>query len=110
MRILSLDRREKIISLSLQTLDDLWHLHKILEPGDQVRAKTYRKVAVKRGHEILEGDKKPVNLTIQLERTEFHQYTGKLRLSGTILAGPEDIQLASRHTITVEPGMLISIR
>ena len=110
MRILKLDKREQTIRLVIQTLEDLWHLHKILEPGDFVRGKTYRKVAVKRGNEVIEGDKKAVNPTIRLEKSEFHQYTGKLRLSGTIYAGPDDIQLASHHTITVDPGMQLTIQ
>jgi len=110
MRILKIDRKEGLVRLSLQALEDLWHLHKILEIGDEVSAKTYRKVAVKRGSEIMEGDKKPVNLTIRLEKSEFHQYTGRLRLSGIIVSGPEDIQLASHHTITVEPGMLLALK
>lgn len=110
MRLLKVDRKEGILRLGLQTLEDLWHLHKILEEGDFVRAKTYRKVAIKRGREIVEGDKKPVLLTIKLEKSEFHQYSGKLRLSGVIVSGPEDIQLASHHTLTVEPGMLVTIK
>ena len=110
MRILKLDRKEGIARLFLQSLEDLWHLHKILETGDQIQAKTYRKVVIKRGSEIVEGEKKPVLLTIQLEKSEFHQYTGKLRLSGVIISGPEDIQLASHHTITAEPGMQITVK
>lgn len=110
MRILKIDRREGLLRLSLQTLEDLWHLHKVLEEGDFVRAKTYRKTAIKRGSEVVEGEKKPVNLTIRLEKSDFHVYTGKLRLSGIIISGPEDIQLASHHTITVEPGMVITLK
>ncbi|MBI4020839.1 MAG: mRNA surveillance protein pelota [Candidatus Aenigmarchaeota archaeon] len=110
MRILAHDQKEGLLRLSLQTLEDLWHLHKILEEGDLVEAKTYRKVAIKHGHEIDEGEKRPVNLTIRLERSEFHQYTGKLRLAGTIVSGPPDIQLASKHTISLEPGMLVTVK
>lgn len=109
MRIQRIDRKEGIIRVTLQTLEDVWHLYKVLEEGDLVKAKTYRKVAVKRGQEIMEGEKKPVLLTIKLEKTEFHQYTGKLRLSGTITEGPEDIQLASHHTITMEPGIQVTV-
>jgi len=109
MRILKTDMKEGILRLGLQALEDLWHLHKILETGDKVKAKTYRKVAIKRGSEITEGDKKPVLLTIRLEKSEFHKYTGKLRLSGTIVSGPEDIQLASHHTIQLEPGMMVEV-
>lgn len=110
MRILKTDLKEGLLFLELQTLDDLWHLHKILEPEDLVKAKTYRKVAVKRGSEVIEGEKKPVLLTVRLEKSEFHQYTGKLRASGAIHSGPEDIQLASHHTIQLEPGMLVTIQ
>jgi protein pelota len=110
MQILKFDRKEGKMQLVLQTLEDLWHLHKTLEEGDFVRGKTYRKVAIKRGHEIHEGEKKPVNLTIKLEKSEFHKYTGKLRLSGMIHEGPEDIQLHSHHTLQIEPGMHVMIK
>ncbi|MBI4181547.1 MAG: mRNA surveillance protein pelota [Candidatus Aenigmarchaeota archaeon] len=110
MRILRTDRKQGLLELAIQSLEDMWHLHKVLEPGDLVRAKTYRKVAVKRGQEIVEGDKKPVLLTLRVERSEFHPYTGRLRLLGTIVSGPPDIQLASRHTIQVEPGMVLTLQ
>jgi len=110
MRIIRTDRKEGILRLSLQSLEDLWHLHKVLDEGDMVQAKTYRKVAIKRGQEIHEGERKPVLLTIRLEKSEFHQYTGKLRLSGTIVSGPDDIQLSSKHTIQVDPGMTVTIK
>jgi len=88
----------------------LWHLERVLEPGDFVTARTLRKTAVKRGSEIELGENKPLTLTIQVEKTEFHKYTHKLRLTGKITEGPEDIQLASYHTLEIDPGTTLKIK
>jgi protein pelota len=102
MQILKLDEKEGRMRLRPESLDDLWHLDKVLEPGDLVTAKTLRRTAIKRGQEVREGDKAPVMLTIRLEKKEFHKDTRSLRLAGRIVAGPEDrVQLGSYHTIAV---------
>jgi len=74
-----------------------------------VRARTLRKTQVKRGKEIIEGERKPVTLTLELEKITFSE-TGKLRAGGKIAAGPEDIQLGSHHTIQIEPGMVLTVK
>src|SRR2546427_317136 len=43
MRVLHQDPKEGEIRLKIQNADDLWHLHNLLEPGDLVRAYTYRR-------------------------------------------------------------------
>ncbi|MFH1364663.1 MAG: hypothetical protein ABIH52_03315, partial [Candidatus Aenigmatarchaeota archaeon] len=110
MRIAFHDKKEGTIKLVPDTVDDLWHLSQILEPDDLVTARTLRKTSVKRGNEIELGEKKPVTLCIKVERVEFHTYTYKLRISGKIVSGPDDIQLASYHTLDVDPGMSLKIQ
>ncbi len=110
MRILFQNRKEGVIKLMPDSPDDLWHLQKILESGDFVTARTLRKTAVKRGGEIELGEKRPMTITIEVEKSEFHKYTHKLRLTGKIAEGPEDIQLNSYHSIDVEPGTALKIK
>ena len=109
MQIISRDLKNGVIKLRVQSLDDLWHLERIIEPGDFVRARTLRKTQIKRGKEIIEGDRKPVTLVIRAEKTGFHPDTGKLRITGPITAGPKDVDIGSHHTIQVEPGLVLTI-
>lgn len=108
MQVLKQDRRKGFIRLRVQNLDDLWHLEKILEPGDLVRARTFRKATLKRGEEIIKGERKPVTLTVRAEKIGFHKETGKLRVTGVIEEGPEDME-RGHHTIQVEPGLEITV-
>jgi protein pelota len=109
MRVLKFDRKKGIVRVKIENLTDLWHLGHVLEPCDIVRAKTYRKVTIKRGGEIEYGEKKPLTVTLRLERVEFHKETGKLRLGGMIVEAPDDFS-AGHHTIQAEPGLVLTIR
>ena len=102
MIIPHMDLKSGIVKVTTETLDDLWHLEKVLEPGDALTARTLRKTTVKRGSEIREGDRKPVTLTLNLEKMEFHPDSHCLRLTGPIIGGPQDkIQMGSYHTINL---------
>ncbi len=110
MRIIWFDRKEGTVKLKIETPEDVWHLSKVLETGDLVRGKTKRKITIKRGQEIIKGEHRPVTLTIEVEKVSFHKDTGKLRLTGKIKEGPEDIDLNSYHTIQIEQGMTLTIK
>jgi protein pelota len=102
MIIEKLDLKSGNIRVKTETLDDLWHIDKVLEKGDLLTARTFRKTKIKRGSEIKEGDRKPMTLTIGLEKSEFHPDTHTLRLHGPVVSGPEDkVQLGSYHTISL---------
>jgi protein pelota len=110
MQILKTDLRHGIIRLKTENPDDLWHLEKMLEKGDLITARTLRKTAVKRGSEVGEGDRKPVTLTISLEKVEYHKDIKVLRLGGKITEGPEDIQIASYHTLSVDTDTVLTVQ
>ncbi|MEK6850964.1 MAG: mRNA surveillance protein pelota, partial [Candidatus Thermoplasmatota archaeon] len=42
MRVLKRDLREGEIKLRLESMDDVWHLHNLVFPGELVRAVTFR--------------------------------------------------------------------
>ena len=109
MRIVFRDMRAGVLKIKTETPEDAWHLSKIVSEGTLVRGTTRRKTTVKRGQEIVSGDIKPVTLTIDVEKVSFQKDTGKLRLLGKITEGPDDIQIASYHTLQVEPGMVLTI-
>jgi protein pelota len=109
MQILKTDLRHGIIKLKTENPDDLWHLEKILEAGDLVTSRTLRKTTIKRGSELEQGDKKPVTLTIRLEKVEYHKDIHVLRLGGPITGGPEDVQLSSYHTLSIDTDSVLTI-
>src|SRR4030067_355908 len=109
MQVLKTDLRHGMIRLKIENPDDLWHLEKMLEKGDLVTARTLRKTTVKRGSEVDSGDRKPVTLTIQLEKVEYHKDIHVLRLSGKITEGPEDIQISSYHTLSIDTDTVLAV-
>jgi len=83
----------------------------VLESGDLLTSRTLRKVTIKRGSEISGGDRKPVTLTITLEKMEHNPDSHTLRLTGPITAGPVDlVQLGSYHTLAIAIRDSISIQ
>ncbi|MDI6902667.1 MAG: mRNA surveillance protein pelota [Methanocellales archaeon] len=109
MRVIKrrLKRREGEISLIPESLDDLWHLKYVIEPGDLVFALTKRRVEAPKDKIRPEKvEKKPMRLGISVMETEFHKFSNRLRVRGTIEQG---IDLGSYHTINVEPNTKISI-
>ena len=90
-----------------ESLDDLWHLEHLVAPGDLVFATTMR--AVESVSDKLRPDKpekRPVRLGIRVERTEFHKFANRLRITGIIEQGEET---GSYHTLNIEPGYEISV-
>jgi protein pelota len=106
MRIIHFDRKTGEMKIQPDTLDDLWHLEKVIAPGDEVEARTLRtyKVGTKE-------EKKPVTIRVKAERVEFAKNANRLRVLGTISWGePEDyVQLGKHHTIEAEPGERLRI-
>lgn len=105
MKILKEDEKEGTVELFPETLDDLWHLSHIVESGDNVSSKTTRRIQDNTGDKLRSdrGVKKTFFLGIDVESVGFHIFTGKLRLTGVITKGPEDlIPLGSHHTLEVK--------
>jgi len=108
MRVLSRDDREGAIRLRVENADDLWHLHNLVEPGDLVRASTYRREEAKADKIRPERmEKVRVTLGIRVAGTEFHDFADRLRIFGTIVEGPQD--LGHHHTLNLTVGDDITI-
>jgi protein pelota len=106
MRIVHFDRKLGEMKIQAETLDDMWHLEKVISEGDLVESRTMRtyKVGTKE-------EKKPVTLRIKTERAEFAKNANRLRILGVIVWGnPEEYaQLGRHHTIEVAEGDRIKI-
>lgn len=105
MRIVHQDTKKGFIELVPETLDDLWHLSHIIIPGDLISSKTTRRVQDNTGERLRSdrGIKKTFFMGIRVENISFHKYTGKLRATGIIEKGSEDIvPLGTHHTIELK--------
>src|SRR5207253_1080409 len=108
MRVLHRDPKTGEIKLRVENPDDLWHLHNLLLPGDLVRASTTRREEVKSDKVRPErGEKVRVTLTIRVEGVEFQAFSDRLRITGVIVEGPQD--LGRHHTLNVGVEDVLSI-
>ncbi len=85
------------------TMDDLWHLSRIVKPGDLVAGVTQRRLEDQRDMvRDTGGERVTVTLTVRVEDVEFHESTQRLRIQGVIEHAPEEIAAGTHHTISVD--------
>jgi protein pelota len=113
MRIVYQDSKKGVIEVVPETLDDLWHLSHIIEEGDLVSSLTSRRIQDSTGERIRSdrGIKKTFFMGVRIEEISYHKYTGKLRATGTIEQGPEDlVPLGSHHTLDLKLNNSVKIK
>lgn len=99
MKLLNTDRNEGYARIRIENEDDLWHLKDFIKAGDRLKALTQRTK--------LEGrEKKTLKLTLETEKVEYQE--NRLRVTGEITEGAEDIELGY-HTFNLEPEMEFDI-
>ncbi|ASJ03204.1 mRNA surveillance protein Pelota [Thermococcus profundus] len=112
MQIIHQDLKEGKVKVKAETLDDLWHLYHIIDPGDTVYAKTLRKQAQRA--DSLRAEKVeviPVFLGVKAEKINFHKFANQVRVTGPIVyASREDVPLGKYHTIAIEQGTVVTIQ
>ena len=95
-------RRERI-SVVPESLDDLWHLTYILEPGDSVSGDTTRRI--QRDDDKMRdtgGQREPMWIEIEVADVEFAKFSNRLRVGGEIVDCSREDQLGFHHTFNVE--------
>jgi len=101
--------RERV-TLVPESLDDLWHLHYIIEPGDLVAGDTTRRI--QRNDDQMRdtgGEREHVFVTLDVEDVEFHKFANRLRVSGIITDASNEQVLNEHHTLNVEAQEEIEI-
>ncbi len=96
------DDRERVTVVP-DTVDDLWHLQYILEPGDYVAGDTTRRI--QRDDEQLRdtgGEREHLWVALAVESVEFHKFANRLRVGGEIIDCSRDDQLGFQHTLNVD--------
>lgn len=111
MKIIHKDPREGTVKVQAENLDDLWHLRNLINEGDHVTASTYR-TAEEATDKIRaeKTEKKRMTLTLAVERVEFHDFSDRLRILGTIAEGPRDLGMHHTFNVTAEDHEPITIR
>jgi protein pelota len=100
MKVVFKDLKHGEIKLVAENLDDIWHLHNIIDKGDLVRAMTFRTDEQKDDKiRSKKAEKKRMKLGIRVSEIKFHEFTDRLRVHGTIEEGPQD--LGSFHTLNI---------
>ena len=100
MKVIFKDLKHGEIKLVAENLDDIWHLHNIIDKGDLVRAMTFRTDEQKDDKiRSKKAEKKRIKLGIRVSEIKFHEFTDRLRIHGTIEEGPQD--LGSFHTLNI---------
>jgi protein pelota len=90
------------VTLVPESLDDLWHLHYIIEPGDLVSGDTTRRI--QRNDDRMRdtgGEREHVFVTLDVEDVEFHKFANRLRVSGIITGASNELVLNEHHTLNV---------
>jgi protein pelota len=107
MRVIYKDLKHGRVKLTIETLDDLWHLQHLVEPGDIAASLTWRRERAEVDKLRPERPKKkPIKLSIKVESVEFHKFANRLRLLGTIIEGPD---MGKHHAFSLEPGSTLTI-
>lgn len=107
MKLISSNFRKGNVKIKVEVLDDLWYLSQVIDSGDIVSGRTFRKIKV--GSAEKDAVRKPVFIKISVERVEFSRTSARLRVLGSIIEGPEDVPRGSHHTFNVEPDTVIEI-
>ena len=106
MRVADRQRREggrERLTLVPESLDDLWHLSHVVEPGDRVAGDTTRRI--QRNDEQLRdtgGEREHLWVELAVEDVEFAKFANRLRVGGEIADCSREDQLGHHHTINVE--------
>jgi len=94
------------IKLVIESPEDLWYLHQLIEAGDIIRGKTERKIQLG-GEGKSRPVKKTIFLQIQVEKVLFEGES--LRVSGIVQEGPEYVPTGSHHSFTLTPGITFTV-
>ena len=111
MKVVKRILKEGKITVKIDYLDDLWEIYNVIVTNDIVVSRTTRRVRVgdDEGRKQ-ESVRKPMTLKIKVESVNFHAFSNRVRLKGTILEGPSDlVSIGSYHTINIETGDTLTI-
>ena len=109
MKVLKIDRKEGFIELIPHNFDDLWVLEQFIQPKDIVFGSSTRSFKPKDSKETV---RKKVFIELEVEKAEFHKYSGSLKVLGIILSGrPEEfVEVKAHHSLEIELNEKLKIK
>ncbi|MHA1751137.1 MAG: mRNA surveillance protein pelota [Candidatus Helarchaeota archaeon] len=112
MKIIEENLDQSEIEILIDNLNDLWYLYNIITPGDIVYSWTKRRI--RQDNEFArsdKGEKVRIYVGIEVEKLGFHAFSNRLRITGKIIDGPENIiSLHSYHTLNIEVHTKLKIK
>jgi len=109
MRVIKVDRKNSFLELVPESLDDLWHLERIIEKGDLVSGSSERKV---KGEEGRKAERIKVWVEVEAEKIEFHKPSSQLRVSGEMksMKPIEFFEAKAHHTVEAMIGGRVKVK
>lgn len=106
MKIVKEDLKHGAIEVRVECEDDLWVLKNVIAKEDIVVAKTLRDVKIDG-----EGKRRlPMVLAVKVQDVYFQPFSGRLRVHGRVVEGPEGYGLkGSYHTLSIDLGSELTI-
>lgn len=107
VRVEALDKRGRAVRIRVDFEEDLWTLKTLIRPGDLITARTLRDVKMRDGGY---KERRLITVKLRVNKVEFQAFTGRLRVSGVIVEGPEDFGVRGRyHSLTISLGNVIVV-
>lgn len=108
MRLLHSDPSTGLLRLRLETPSDLWRISRLLRPGEAVGGSTTRRdPEAPEGTPAAQRERRRVWIVVRAEEVEFHGFSGRVRVNGTIVEGPFDI--GRHHTLDFGEGDEVTV-
>ncbi len=107
MKVINFNRKEGIAKIRVDTLDDLWHLSKIIEVSDKISGEIKRKVKLSG-----EGERAKVavkNYYAKIIAKKIKLESAVLKVSGEIMEGSEELKIGAAHTLDIFTGDIIKL-
>ena len=105
--MLVLKRQGDRIRVKPEIMEDLWHLEKVIKPGDLVSGESDRKFTTESG----KSERMHVHVKLRVEKVEFHKPSGSLKVLGIIVEGsPEEyVKLKAHHSLEINQFDVVTI-
>lgn len=88
------------ITLLPEDAEDLWAVYNLIQRGDEIAAKSIRRVTV--GSAGKDSVRKLLKLRIKIDKIEFDAASSDLRIGGPVVLDTEDVSAGTFHTFTLE--------
>ena len=109
-RMQLLGRKKNSLKIKITSAEDLWYLTMIVEAGDKLTGKAYRKVNLSSKDEKANIAKKTIAATITIEKYQYEPESRLIRVNGSILnASDPEITLGSHQSITLEENSIFTL-